>query len=143
MRVIPLPDLNVIQYIPQRAPVVMIDELLSSSDGMTVTRFEVKENNLFVKDNQFTEAGLMENIAQTAAAGVGYAFALQEAPVPPGFIGALKNFKIERLPKVGEQLLSRVEILQEVFEITLIKGEINTPEGEAIASCEMKILLKK
>src|SRR6478609_2379230 len=132
MKVIPLPDQNVLQYIPQRAPVVMIDELLSSEGGITITRLTVREDNLFIKDNYFTESGLMENIAQTAAAGVGYAFAQQEAPVPPGFIGALKNFKVERLPKVGEQLLTSVEILQEVFEITLIKGEVKSSSGEVL-----------
>lgn len=137
----PLPDTNITQYIPQRAPIIMIDTLLESEGAITVTFFLVKEDGLFMAEGVLKEPGLIENIAQTAAAGVGYQFALKNEPVPSGFIGAIKNLQIHHLPEVGQRISTRVEILEEVFGITLIKGEISL-EGKIIVSCEMKIVLK-
>jgi predicted hotdog family 3-hydroxylacyl-ACP dehydratase len=137
-----LPDKEVLTYIPQRPPIVMIDEIHGSDEQSTITSFVVKEGALFVDEGELKEPGLVENIAQTAAAGVGYQFALKKEAVPEGFIGAVKDLKIERLPRVGEEIRTKVSIMQEVFGVTLIEGVI-TLNGERIASCEMKIVLNK
>lgn len=139
---ISLPDTNVLNYIPQRLPIVMIDTLLRAEGAVTETSFTVEENTLFVKNGVFQEPGLIENIAQTAAAGVGYTCALSNTPVPVGFIGAIKNLTIEYLPQAGETLITRVEILEEIFDMTLIKGE-SFVGSKRVAACEMKIVLKK
>lgn len=137
-----LPDTNVLNYIPQRLPIVMIDVLLRVDGAVTETSFTVQQDTLFVKETVFQEPGLIENIAQTAAAGVGYTCALNNTSVPVGFIGAIKNLTIEYLPKVGETVKTRVEVLEEIFDMTLIKGESFVGSMRA-ASCEMKIVLKK
>ena len=139
---IPLPDRNITRYIPQREPIIMVDELMESNSISTVTAFEIKEKGFFVKDGKLQEPGLIENIAQTAAAGAGYRFALHQESVPPGFIAAIKNLRIEALPLVGESLITKVEILEKVFDITLIKGEI-VVANQCIAVCEMKIVQKR
>lgn len=120
----------------------MVDELMESNSISTVTAFEIKEKGIFVKDGKLQEPGLIENIAQTAAAGAGYRFALHQESVPPGFIAAIKNLRIEALPLVGESLITKVEILEKVFDITLIKGEI-VVANQCIAVCEMKIVQKR
>ena len=139
---IPLPDKNIIRYIPQREPIVMVDELLESKNNKTITGFKIKTDGIFVQSGKLQEPGLIENIAQTAAAGVGYQFALNEELVPPGFIAAIKNLHIHYLPSVGEELITTVEILEEVFDMSLIKGEISVND-RIIVDCEMKIVLKK
>jgi 3-hydroxyacyl-[acyl-carrier-protein] dehydratase len=137
-----LPDTNVLRYIPQRAPIVMIGALVHVTEKTTDTELLVQANGLFVQDGFLHEAGLIENIAQTAAAGVGYKCAVNNEQVPVGFIGAVKNLTVEYLPKVGELLRTRVEVLEEIFDMTLIKGE-SFVDGKVVASCEMKIVLKK
>ena len=137
-----LPDSNILPYIPQRAPIVMIDTLVSVGGKCTETTFEVQKDGLFVSDGKLQEAGLIENIAQTAAACVGYTCALNKEPVPVGFIGAIKNLTIDYLPSVGEKIETRVEVLEEIFDMSLIKGE-SFVNGKPVLSCEMKIVLKK
>jgi len=139
---IPLPDKNILRYIPQREPIVMVDELLESKNNKTITTFKIKIDGLFVQSETLHEPGLIENIAQTAAAGAGYQFALKEEAVPAGFIAAIKNLQIHHLPKVGEELITTVEILEEVFDMSLIKGEIKVNDY-VIVDCEMKIVLNK
>ena len=59
-------------YIPQKSPVIMIGKLLEVTDTKTVTSLLIKDDNLFCSEGLFREPGLIENMAQTAAAGVGY-----------------------------------------------------------------------
>ena len=120
----------------------MIDTLVSVNEKVTVTSFLVKAGALFVEDAVLQEAGLIENIAQTAAAGVGYTCAVNKEEVPVGFIGAVKNLSIDYLPKVGEVIHTRVEVLEEIFDMSLIKGESFVGDKPVLV-CEMKIVLKK
>ena len=137
-----LPDSDIIRYIPQRQPIVMIDTLVAVHEKVTETSFVVKAGALFVEDGVLQEAGLIENIAQTAAAGVGYQCAVNNEAVPVGFIGAVKNLTVDYLPKIGEQLHTRVEVLEEIFDMSLIKGESFVGD-KLVLACEMKIVLKK
>jgi hypothetical protein len=142
MSIATLPDSEILRYIPQRQPIVMVDTLVAVSEKVTETAFTVKAGALFVEDGVLQEAGLIENIAQTAAAGVGYQCAVNNVEVPVGFIGAVKNLTIDYLPKVGEQIRTRVEVLEEIFDMSLIKGESFVGDKPVLV-CEMKIVLKK
>jgi 3-hydroxyacyl-[acyl-carrier-protein] dehydratase len=132
---------NQMKYIPQAPPFVMIDELCSASEAETRTQFTIREGHLFVQDNLFTEPGLIENMAQTAAAGTGYKATLTGQPAPVGFIGAIKNLEINYLPKVGETIISCVKMVHQVMNAHIVEGTI-TCEGKVIASAEFKIFLQ-
>ena len=51
---------------------VMVDELVRAEADLAVTRFTILRDNLFLMSNRLGEPGLVENIAQTIAAMVGY-----------------------------------------------------------------------
>ncbi len=132
---------DIVRYIPQRPPVVMIDGLLHCEDTTATTSFTILPDNIFVEDGRFTEAGLLENIAQTAAAKVGYECEKLNKPVPPGFIGGIKNLVVSSFPTVGASLSTTIKIENEVFGITVITGEVMW-EDKRIATAEMKIVLQ-
>jgi predicted hotdog family 3-hydroxylacyl-ACP dehydratase len=136
-----LPTTDVLALIPQRPPFVMVDTLVSASEDTTRTSLLVLLNNVLVNDGELSEAGLAENIAQTAAAGAGYAVQLLGKAVQPGFIGAIKNLEVLALPKVGDTIETEVKIENQVFDVTIIKGKI-TSKGETLAQCEMKIFIQ-
>ena len=131
---------NITDLLPQREPILMIDFLISSDETTTVTNFEVRDSNMFVRDNELQEGGIIENIAQTAAARAGYYYKTQNQTPPMGFIGAITKVIIARYPKVGEVLRTMVEVKSEVFSVTLVKGVTFVGE-EQIAECEMKIVI--
>lgn len=130
------------KYIPQAAPFVMIDELVSSDDTRTVCRFTITAGNIFIDSmGCFAEAGLVENMAQTAAAGTGFkAAAVNEAP-PVGFIGQIKNLAIFRLPAVGDTIETTITQQNQVMNAILALGEIRLNQ-ELIARAEYKIFLQ-
>jgi len=133
---------NIETLIPQRAPFVMIGELIRSAGEESVSGFEVKADNIFVKDNRLLEAALVENIAQTAAARAGYIAMCEKRAVSIGYIGAIQNLEIFDLPVVGDVLETEVRVLNQVFDVSVIAGKLSC-KGQLLASCEMKIFITK
>ena len=130
------------ELIPQRAPIVMVDRHTSIEEGVSYTTLEVREENLFVEQGHMSECGLIEHVAQSAAARIGYLYLQRGERVPIGYIGSVNHFRLERQPNVGEQLTTSIRILQEVFNVTLIEAETAT-ETETVARCKMKIFLQQ
>ncbi len=132
-------DIDVKTLIPQQTPFVMIDRMVHFDKVFTKTELTVREDNLFVRDGLLIEAGLIENIAQTCAARLGYInTAILGDDVKLGFIGAMKSLEIKRLPAVDQMLETTIEVVNEVFNITLVNANTKC-KGETIVSCEMKI----
>ena len=133
---------NILNYIPQRDPFVMVDKIIYSDDKFTSTAFLVKKNNIFVEEGLFKEPGLIENIAQTAAAGAGYAAFNEKKPVLLGFIAAIKNLEINYFPKIGDELVTEIIIENQIFDVTILAGRILCNQ-KSVAKCEIKIFIKK
>ena len=130
------------ELIPQRPPFIMVDALTHFDRAITRTRLLVRADNIFVENDQFTEYGVIENIAQTCAARMGYINKfLMSDKIKIGFIGAIKNLIIEELPKTGDVLNTTVNVVSEVFAITLVNAKVEAGE-KLIASCEMKISIQ-
>jgi predicted hotdog family 3-hydroxylacyl-ACP dehydratase len=134
-------DIDVKTIIPQQTPFVMIDRLVHFDTVFTRTEFEIQPDNMFVEEGKFLEAGLIENIAQTCAARLGYInTVLLKDGVHLGFIGAMKSLIINKLPEVQSKLDTTIEVVNEVFNITLVHATIRC-NGEVLVTCEMKISL--
>jgi 3-hydroxyacyl-[acyl-carrier-protein] dehydratase len=130
------------EFIPQKSPIVMVDELLHCDDKKTVSQFTVDPENIFVKDGFLREPGIIENMAQTGALKAGYESVKQGIEPLVGFIGAIKDLKIYSLPVTGAVLRTEIFITNEVFNITIIKARSFCNEL-LIAECEMKIAVQK
>ena len=132
-------EINIEELLPQKKPFIMLDALTHFDEVLTCTRLQVKADNIFVENNVFTESGVIENIAQTCAARMGYINKyLCSDEVKIGFIGSVKDFVFHELPKVGDELKTTVEVVSEIFAITLVNAKVKVGD-KLIASCEMKI----
>jgi hypothetical protein len=109
----------------------------------TITDTLVSSENIFTNAGTFSASGLIENIAQTCAVRIGYVnqYVLQRG-IQIGFIGAIRNLDIYRLPKVGERITTIVEVMEEVFGMTLAKAQVVCDE-EVLVTAEMKIAVKE
>ena len=121
----------------------MIDTLVHFDLTLTLTETTVKADNIFVDNGRFSASGLMENIAQTCAARIGYVNKyIMKKGIQLGFIGAVRNFEIVELPKVGDTITTHVEVKEEVFGMTLAEAYIEC-QGKTIVTTEMKIAIKE
>lgn len=57
-------------YIPQRAPFIMIDNLIEATTETFKTDFRILPDNIFVEKGVLREFALIENIAQSSSAGL-------------------------------------------------------------------------
>lgn len=117
---------------------VMVDRLIRAEGTETVTAFMVRPDNVFVEDGKMKEPGLIENMAQTAAAGAGAG--QPDAEPRTGFIGSIRNLLISDLPEVGSEIITRVTVEHAVMNASVVQAEAKLGEN-VVASCEMKIFL--
>lgn len=138
-----LRSIDIHEILPQQDPFVMIDTMVHFEMSNTTTETTIRESNIFVTDGVFTASGLIENIAQTCAARVGYVnkYILLKG-VEIGFIGAVRNFVVHRLPAVGQLITTKVDILQDIFGMTLANATV-TCEGELVAETEIKLSVRQ
>ena len=136
----PLEDIT--SLIPQKAPFVMISSLIAISEKKARSGFKVSNDNVFVKDNIFQEAGLMENIAQTAALRAGYNSTAEKKGITLGYIGAVKELEIFSLPVTGDELETEVIVEDQIFNMTIISGQVWI-KGKLIASCKINVITQE
>jgi predicted hotdog family 3-hydroxylacyl-ACP dehydratase len=128
------------KLIPQRRPMVMFNSLMEADVLHAVSELFISEDNIFCNGSVLTVAGIIENIAQTAAAHNGFAAIQNGQPVPIGYIAAVKNLKIYRLPSVGEKLQTEIVIKKVIMDFVIAEGIVRTSDVE-IAGCEMRIFI--
>lgn len=133
---------KITNYIPQREPIVMVSELCSANEKEALTKLSVTDDNIFCHDGYLQEPGIIENIAQTAAAMTGYNAIKNNEDVKRGFIGSINNLEIYSLPKSGKEIKTEVAIVNQVMNVHIIKGVVRQ-DGNIMAECEMKIFLEE
>lgn len=134
-------DDDVLTLIPQRAPMVMVDLLQNMTDESAKTGLLIREENIFVDNGQLQEGGIIEHIAQSAAAFAGWRGCKDGTP-KLGYIGEIKKMYLHKLPKTGVKLETHMQVMGEAGGITLLSAETKA-EGEVIAEGMMKIFLKE
>lgn len=134
-----LRSIDIHTLLPQQEPFVMVGTLTYFERTRIKTELRIPEDNIFVNDGYFSAAGIIENMAQTCAARLGYInkYILLKG-IQLGFIGALRDMEVVSLPKVGETIVTEVVIREEVFGMLLADATVMCG-NRLIAKTEMKI----
>ena len=133
-----LETINVLDLLPQRPPFIMIDKLVFSDEVVTTTKFLVRSDNIFMEGDVLNACALVENIAQTCAARMGYINYVNHEKVRIGFIGSIRNLNILRPVRLGELLTTSIEVKEEVMQLTLVEASVRVGD-ETVVTAEMKI----
>jgi len=135
-----LAEENIESVIPQRSPFIMISNLLDADPVKFETDFFIREETIFIKKGFLQEVALIENIAQTCAAGFGFLTKQSGGKPMLGFIGGVSKVIVHMLPKVNTRINTRAVITHRLENVYLIKGE-NYYGDEKLLECEMKIVI--
>ncbi|WPP48760.1 hypothetical protein [Catalinimonas niigatensis] len=133
---------ELLNYIPQRWPFVMIDKLLEKGEDYVISGLSISEDNVLVEDGIFKESGLVENIAQTAALFAGIRFVDQGKPIPVGYIAGIKDLSIEKMPASTSNILTRTTLLRDIGNIQIVEGKVYDENEQQLAACELRIFIK-
>jgi len=127
------------ELLPQARPFIMVDELTEYEPEEAETSFTVREDSPLVCDGVLSTGGLVENIAQTSAARIGYYYKyVLRQPVKVGFIGAMRSFQVKRHPRVGETIRTRIHVIAEAVGMVAFAATVHDADGVQIARAEMK-----
>lgn len=134
-------SVTLLDLIPQRPPMVLVDRFHGiGPDQSSRTTLRVTSQTPFCDGDTLTECGLIEHMAQSAAARVGWLCRESGQPVPIGYIGSVSHFQADRLPLVGETVETDIRVIQEVFDISLVAATSRIGD-QTVARCELKIFL--
>lgn len=132
---------HITNYLPQRPPFVMVDALIAADETGFQSSFSIEEDNLFLENSILSESALVENIAQTCAAGFGYVGSQKgEEAGRLGFIGAVSRLQIHELPHLGDQIDTEIQIVSSFDTIHLVQGTARK-NGQTLLECQLKIVL--
>ena len=137
-----LRSIDVHTVLPQQEPFVMVGNLIAFTSDASTTETVISDTNIFVDNGYFSPSGMMENIAQTCAARVGFynKYVLQK-DVQVGFIGAVRNYVINELPAAGTTIYTKVDILQDIFGMTLANARVVSGD-KVYATAEIKLSVR-
>lgn len=135
------------KLIPQSDPMIMVDTLVEHNEHETRTGFHISCDNLFISKGKFTAEGLLENIAQSAALRTGWIARETHAGKklfrpPVGVIGAVKNYRVYRLPECNNDVSTIIKLQAEFLNASMISGQVLQGK-EVLAEGELKIFLQE
>jgi len=143
--------IDIKNFLPHRAPMLMVDNLLYIDNESVKTNFFIKPDCIFVHKNVLSESGLIENAAQTCSAIVGKSFFDEddtegENNQVVGFISGIKSFNIVKLPVLDETIVSTANLISRFdaqgYSICAIKCTIKD-ENVVLAECEMNLFIQE
>jgi len=131
--------IDILALLPQRPPFVMVDRLLFCDLSTTRTSLVVREENIFVENGYFSQSGVVENVAQTCAARLGYLN--MDQPVKIGMIGSINDFEFSGVSaRVGQVIDTEIVVETEVGNVHLLSAKVMCGET-LIAGGKMKVVL--
>lgn len=136
--------INIHHFLPHREPMLMVDYILELTEANVITSFQITADNIFVHNNEFVEAGLIENSAQTCSSIVGQSF-FEGSDVETkviGFITNIKKIEIFSLPKVGDTIISKASFISQYENICNISCETYNND-ELLISAEINLFIQK
>ena len=125
--------------IPQRAPFIMIDNLIEAASETFKTDFRILPDNIFVEKGVLREFALIENIAQSSSAGLAIIKMAAGKKTAEGFIGGISKLKLYELPRVNDTIFTIVTLIAQLENMFLLRGE-NYVNGRKLLECELKLV---
>lgn len=133
-----IPKEKIENFIPQRPPFVMVDNLIEASEEFFKTDFRIVPDNIFLDQDYLREFALIENIAQSSSAGLAITKRYHGKTKPDGYLGGISKLKLYQLPKLGDTIHTTVQVLAQFENMFLVKG-VNYLDGQVLMECEMKL----
>lgn len=134
-----------IDLVPQRAPMLLVDQLVSREQQVNFASIvaSVPTAGVFIEQGQVLPEYFIELVAQAMAAVNGYDNRVDGTPSGRGFLVGIDGFSWYGTAQPAERL--RIE-LQKNFEfgpVTVMAGKIFNTAGDVLAGGEIKVWEEK
>lgn len=144
-------SINIENFLPHRAPFLMIHKLHHLTEDYVETSFTITEDCIFCEHSEFNEFGLIENAAQTCSSIVGRSY-FEENDLEGkgskviGFISGVKKVEVLRKPKVGQTIYSKAYLKSsfnnDSYSICTLNCDIFESDQKLLA-CELNLFIQE
>jgi predicted hotdog family 3-hydroxylacyl-ACP dehydratase len=131
---------NAAEFVPQEPPFVFVDKILYVDESRSLCSFTIRKENIFLEEGYYSTSGMVESMAQTAAAGTGYLSKKENKAVPIGYIGAVQKLEVLEWPPVNAEITMEIKLLTNILQVSLVSAVVRMTD-RVLASCEMKIFI--
>lgn len=127
--------------IPHRAPMRLVDTLVSVNDGCAVTESVLPRSAMTADaEGKLDEVAFMELIAQSYAAFKGYADRMEGKPPGQGFLVGVRRLEITGTAYSGDRLLTSIRAVAATGAFAVVEGAV-TRDDETLASGTLTLWL--
>lgn len=127
--------------IPHRAPMRLVDTLVSANDGCATVESILPRTGMMVDgEGRIDEVVFMELIAQSYAAFKGYMDRMDGRPPGEGFLVGVRNLEITGGAYAGDMLLTSIRTVAAFGGFAVVEGAV-TRGDETLASGTLKLWL--
>lgn len=143
-------NIDIKKLLPHREPMLMASNMPYLDSTSVETNFDIDPNCIFLKNGKLTEAGLIENAAQSCGAIVAQSYAHRNESNEIvgqviGFISAIKTIKITDLPEVNERIVTKGKLISRFDEKTFSLCTVESTtfrNDELIVACTFNFLIQ-
>ncbi len=135
---LPLYGAGVVAVMPHDYPMILVDALYGEHAGWWRFGLEVTAQTYFVLRGCLSREGVIEHVAQCAAARAGYLTLLNRQPVRPGFLVSLDKVQLPMVPRVGVSLETQLRIVLD-FEGYQVAEAVTRAAGDTVFAGRMKL----
>lgn len=129
------------RLIPHRAPMRLVDTLVSVNDGCAVVESVLPRSTMIADgEGKIDEVAFMELIAQSYAAFKGYMDRMDGNPPGEGFLVGVRDLEITGKAYAGDRLLTSIRTVTSFGGFAVVEGSV-TRGDETIASGIIKLWL--
>lgn len=127
--------------IPHRAPMRLVDTLVSVKDGRAVAETVVPESAMIADvEGKIDEVAFMELIAQSYAAFKGYLDRSAGMPPGDGFLVGVRDLEVTGSAYAGDRLLTSIRTVASLGGFAVVEGTVARGD-ETLASGTLKLWL--
>jgi predicted hotdog family 3-hydroxylacyl-ACP dehydratase len=123
--------------IPQQPPFRMINEINYFDDSMIICSYTISNENPLVEQNKFVSEGIIEFMAQSAAAFASKQNKTNNKENNIGYLVQIKSFNCNSLISVDNEIIAEITLINDITSFKIFQGKVflNTKE---IASAEIR-----
>ncbi|MDR0646515.1 MAG: hypothetical protein LBG46_06140 [Elusimicrobiota bacterium] len=119
------PSLDLKAVMAHKPPMLLVDKINKAEKDFAVTAFKVKEDNIFLtEENILSREALIEIMAQSLAALNGYNAFAEGKKAEKGFLVYLKNINFYADARAGDELTCNVKVIDFVARTYIAQAEI-------------------
>jgi predicted hotdog family 3-hydroxylacyl-ACP dehydratase len=127
------------RLIPHRAPMRLVDTLVSVNDGCAVAESVLPRSAIMADgEGKIDEVAFVELIAQSYAAFRGYMDRMDGKPPIEGFLVGVRDLAVAGRAYAGDRLLTSIRTVAAIGGFAVVEGAV-TRGDETLASGTLKL----